>query len=305
MMPEASRSWPVSPSGARSKDNIEDILKEHKTTEKPTGASRGYQYDPRYDPDSPEFSYADAAARGLYRGLGNLPLGAMRLGDQLSPGLGNLARQIPGVRTGARALRQFVDQPGQTNQSWTEWLAGGAGEAIPTLLTPELKGAGALGRFVARPALGAAAGAIEDPEHPLAGATAGAVGGAGAGELGRLLQSPGGQRFGRNALTAAAAMGAASALRHLGVPTEGILAFLGSFGLGHLARHARYSATRPGAMGAATKELGKGLSAAPSAAAGGLASRAQGAPLHIGDIYPAQSETAQQFREAHPDREQP
>lgn len=91
-----------------------------------------------YDPESPEFSYGQAIGRGFMRGVGTLPLDVLRFGDYLSPKLGTLARQIPGVRSAARGLREFVNQPKQdpSKESWTEYLAGGAGEMATGALVP-------------------------------------------------------------------------------------------------------------------------------------------------------------------------
>jgi hypothetical protein len=110
----------------------------------PSGAAARAPTLDIYDPDSPNFNAKLAAARGAARGVGQLPLDILKGADWLSPSLGTLARQIPGVRSGARTLREFVEQPGQdpSKESWTEYLAKGGSEFLtPIGVMSKLKAA--------------------------------------------------------------------------------------------------------------------------------------------------------------------
>jgi hypothetical protein len=189
-------------------------------------------------------------ARGIPHGLAALGTNAVRLqqtlGNIFAPNLTQVVkRNMPDfVRSAYHRAREYADEP---SQSTTETVARGAAETLPLMAIPggpveafvgrrvlsqlpQIAAAvspraaaitGAIARGAGAAERGAVGGAIADPEHPGAGAAAGAIGGAIPGAAGDILRSRAGQSIGAHGLAGIATAGVIYALHHgAGLPYE-------------------------------------------------------------------------------------
>lgn len=207
--PDILKSKPTEPTGPDILDPKNDPIKNVLESRHPP---------PGHVPTDDELDWQQRAGKGVAKGLTNVGFQAEHLGRYFMPSLDRIAKAVVSPETRKR-LREFANEP---SSGIAESVGEIGGEALPTMFAPVgklasvaskvLPQAGRVGTIAAnaaeRAGLGAAGGALGDPEHPGQGAVTGAAGALAAPIGGAALRSPLGRMAGQLAAAEGAYYGA-------------------------------------------------------------------------------------------------